>query len=141
VPENILVDTGPLVALFDKDDAYHQTVTRFIRTTNYAFISTTAVLTEVLHLLDFNIAVQLDFLEWVMRGGIMLYDVVQSDIPKITALTRQYSDRPMDFADATLLIAAEATGIRKIISLDSDFDIYRLTGNSMLDNVLRSNNR
>jgi predicted nucleic acid-binding protein len=41
----------------------------------------------------------------------------------------------MDFADATLLIVAEKTGIRKIISIDSDFDIYRLPGKIRIENV------
>lgn len=48
-----------------------------------------------------------------------------------------YRDRPMDFADATLLIAAEPTGLRQVISIDSDFDIYHLSGNSAVENVFR----
>jgi predicted nucleic acid-binding protein len=43
----------------------------------------------------------------------------------------------MDFADATLVIVAEKTGIRKIISIDSDFDIYRLPGKIKIENVFR----
>jgi predicted nucleic acid-binding protein len=41
----------------------------------------------------------------------------------------------MDFADATLVIAAEKTGIKKIISIDSDFDIYRLPGKVKIEDV------
>ena len=43
----------------------------------------------------------------------------------------------MDFADATLVIAAEKTGIRKIISIDTDFDIYRLPNKVQIENVFR----
>jgi len=43
----------------------------------------------------------------------------------------------MDFADATLVIIAERTGIRNILSLDSDFDIYRLPGKVLIKNILR----
>ena len=41
----------------------------------------------------------------------------------------------MDFADATLVIAAEKTGIKKIISIDSDFDVYRLPGKVKIENI------
>lgn len=43
----------------------------------------------------------------------------------------------MDFADATLVIAAEKTGIRNIISVDSDFDIYRLPGKVKIQNIFK----
>lgn len=55
---SILVDTGPLIALFDKDDKYHSSIKDFIREGKYKFITTTAVITEVTHMLDFNVNVQ-----------------------------------------------------------------------------------
>ena len=118
--------TGPLIALFDRDDKYHTSIVEFIKNTNYRFISTTAVLTETMYMLDFNTAVQLNFLEWIMKEGVIIHEIKQSNIKRIIDLTKKYSDRPMDFADATLVIAAEERGIRQIISIDSDFDIYRL---------------
>ena len=54
-------------------------------------------------------------------------------IKRIIDLTRKYSDRPMDFADATLVIAAEERGIRQIISIDSD--IYRLYNKMKIENI------
>ncbi|MDR0876532.1 MAG: PIN domain-containing protein [Treponema sp.] len=131
----VLIDAGPLIALFDKDDKYHKKIKKFVSNGRFKFVSTTAVFTEVTHMLDFNINVQIDFLEWVMNRGIVLCEILQSDIAGIIVLTRKYADRPMDFADATLVVAAEKTGIRKIISIDSDFDIYRLPGNVKIKNV------
>jgi predicted nucleic acid-binding protein len=43
----------------------------------------------------------------------------------------------MDFADATLVVTAEKTGIKEIISLDKDFDIYRLPGKEKIRNVYK----
>jgi predicted nucleic acid-binding protein len=134
----VLVDAGPLIALFDKDDKYHNKIKIFLTEKQYKFISTTAVITEVSHMLDFNINVQIDFFEWVMNKGLTLVEMQQSDLPRIIELTKKYSDRPMDFADATLVIAAEKTGIRKIISIDSDFDIYRLPGKVKIKNIFFS---
>lgn len=131
----VLIDTGPLIALFDRDDKYHTSIIEFIKNTNYRFISTTAVLTETMYMLDFNIAVQLNFLEWIMKEGVIIHEIKQSNIKRIIDLTKKYSDRPMDFADATLVIAAEERGIRQIISIDSDFDIYRLYNKMKIENI------
>ena len=131
----VLIDTGPLIALFDRDDKYHTSIIEFIKNTNYRFISTTAVLTETMYMLDFNTAVQFNFLEWIMKEGVIIPEIKQSNIKRIIDLTKKYSDRPMDFADATLVIAAEERGIRQIISIDSDFDIYRLYNKMKIENI------
>jgi len=134
---SILIDSGPLIALFDKDDKYHKKILKFIKEKQYKFISTTAVLTEVTHMLDFNINVQINFLEWIMNEGVIIHEIKQENIVRIIELTKKYCDRPMDFADATLVIAAEKIGIKKIISIDSDFDIYRLPGKVKIENVFK----
>jgi predicted nucleic acid-binding protein len=131
----VLIDAGPLIALFDRDDKYHKKIIRFIAGKKYKFTSTTAVLTEAFYMLNFNINVQIDFLEWIMNDGLILCEIQQPDIPRVIELTKKYADRPMDFADATLVIAAEKTGIRTIISIDSDFDVYRLPGKIKIENI------
>jgi predicted nucleic acid-binding protein len=133
----ILIDAGPLIALFDKDDKYHSRIIEFLKNGKYKFITTSAVITEVTHMLDFNINVQIDFFRWVLNNGVLFQDIKQSDFGRIIELTMKYCDRPMNFADATLVIAAENTGIRKIISIDADFDIYRLPGKIKIENIFR----
>ncbi|MDR1997765.1 MAG: PIN domain-containing protein [Candidatus Margulisbacteria bacterium] len=135
MPNSVLIDAGPLIALFDKDDKYHKRIKKFISGQKYQFISTVAVVTEVAHMLDFNVNVQLDFLEWIKNNGLNLCAIQQEDIPRIIELTKKYADRPMDFADATLVIAAEKIGVKTIISLDADFDIYRLPGKVRIKNI------
>jgi predicted nucleic acid-binding protein len=134
----ILIDAGPLIALFDKNDNYHERIKDFLRRKNYRFVSTLAVLTEVCYMLDFSIKAQMDFFEWVNRRGLILHDIPQGDLLRISALINQYPDLPMDFADATLVLAAEKRCIGTIISIDSDFDIYRLPGKRMIKNVFRT---
>jgi uncharacterized protein len=131
----ILIDAGPLIALFDRDDNYHKKMIAFVKKGKYKFVTTTAVITEVSHMLDFSIDVQILFLEWIMKEGVLLHEIIQGDINRIIELTKKYCDRPMDFADATLVITAEKTGIHEIISIDTDFDIYRLPGKVMIKNV------
>jgi predicted nucleic acid-binding protein len=135
MPQAILIDSGPLIALFDRDDAYHRRMVAFLKDQPFRFVTTLAVITEVSHMLDFNIKVQIDFFEWVLRRGVILEDITQDDIPRIIMLIKKYQDLPMDFADASLVAIAQKTSLRSIISIDSDFDIYRLPGKLRIQNV------
>jgi len=135
VQDRILIDAGPFIALFDADDNHHVKIKNFIKNQKYCFISTLAVFAEVSHMLDFSVKAQHDFYEWVIRHGVIISDINQHDMLRLLELTDKYSDVPMDFADATLVITAEKTGIREIISLDKDFDIYRLPGREQIRNV------
>ena len=135
--DRILIDTGPLVALFHAGDNHNKNIRDFFSKHRYCFISTLAVFTEVSHLLSVNVNAQHDFYEWAMYHGVIICDVNQNDLTRIAELTLKYKDLPMDFADATLVIAAEKTGIREIVSLDKDFDIYRLPGKEKIRNVYK----
>jgi len=121
--------------IFDKDDKFHRKIVEFIKDKKFRFVTTTAVLTEITHLLDFSVEAQINFFQWILNNGVTIEEVGISDIARIIELTKKYSDQPMDFADATLVVVAERTGIKKIISIDSDFDIYRLPGKVRIENV------
>ena len=135
--DSILIDAGPLIALFDSSDKYHSGIRSFLKEHPFRYVSTIAVFTEVSHMLDFSAAAQRDFYEWVMRKGVFIGDINQNDMLRLVELTEKYADVPMDFADASLIITAEKTGIRQIISLDKDFDIYRLPGKEMISNIYK----
>jgi len=135
VLNSILIDAGPLIALFDSSEKHHRPVKAFLKENPYRYVSTIAVFTEVSHMLDFSTAAQKDFYEWVMFKGVIISDINQNDMPRLVDLTQKYADIPMDFADASLVITAEKTGIREIISLDRDFNIYRLPGKELIRNV------
>ena len=135
--DRILIDAGPLVALFHSGDNHHKRIKEFLAKNQCSFISTLAVFTEATYFLSVNINALRDFYDWVMYKGVIISDINQHDIPRIVELTEKYSDLPMDFADATLVVAAEKSGIRKIISLDKDFDIYRLPGREKIINIYK----
>ena len=56
-----------------------------------------------------------------------------ADYDRLLSLMERYSDRPMDLADATLVLAAERTGYSQILTLDSDFLFYRINDRSSFD--------
>ena len=120
-----LVDSGPLYALFDKDDKYHEIAKGTISKKRFILCTTWPVLTEVAHLLSFNVQSQIGFMQWVERGALQIFDIRSSDIKRIIELSIKYSDLPMDLADASLVTISERESIKTIFSFDSDFSIYR----------------
>lgn len=130
-----LVDTGPLVALFDRRDKWHDTVKDFLARHQLAIVTTWPVLTEVYFLVEQH--VWLDFLEWVNDGAVAIADIPGDQIKRILALSRKYKDLPMDFADASLIVLAELQSQPDIITIDSDFDVYRFGANRKFNNLLR----
>jgi len=124
--KKILIDSGPLIALFDRNDKYHIASIEFIKNNRYELITTIASITEVLHLLDFNRNAQIDFLKWLHSGGVSIEPIITTDFLEIEKLTTKYFDLPMDFADACLVFLGNKLKIDTIATIDRDFDIYRL---------------
>ncbi len=136
--QKTLIDSGPLIALFDKSDRYHQDILEFIKSFDGELISSWAVITEVSHMLDFNLQVQIDFLKWIELKAITLYDIPQDEISNIKEMMEKYLDIPMDLADGTLMHIANKENIKNIISIDSDFDIYRTLKKQGLNNLFQN---
>ena len=79
---------------------------------------------------------------WVMQkqlGQLLLdkllvvYEIQEDDYARLLDLMEKYCDRPMDLADATLVLAAEKTGYQQILTLDSDFLFYRISDRDSFD--------
>ncbi|MBW1787158.1 MAG: PIN domain-containing protein [Deltaproteobacteria bacterium] len=124
----ILIDSGPLIALFDSSDKYHQASINFIKTNKYPLVTTLSSITETLHLLDFNRNAQIDFLEWIYRGAVEIHHIENNDFKRLRELTEKYHDLPMDFADSCLVYLAEKLNLNTIATIDRDFTIYRIQG-------------
>ena len=134
---NTLIDAGPLIALFDKSDKYHERARSTLKQGDVRLTTTWPVITEASHMLDFDVRAQLGLLQWIYRGGVSIHEIDTDGLNRIIALTEKYQDRPMDLADATLVVAAEDTGIREILSIDSDFLIYRTKNKESIVNIFK----
>jgi predicted nucleic acid-binding protein len=122
----ILIDTGPIVAFFDKDDRYHDLCVEILKEIREPFITTWPVLTECFYLLNFSWEVQDSLWLFIQRGGVEIYPLEKDFLIRCRELMKQYRDLPMDLADATLVTLADILGISKIFTLDrKDFSIYR----------------
>ena len=131
----VAVDSGPLVALFDRDDPAHERALAWMQRFSGRLVSTLAVVTEVVYLLDFSPQVQVNFLRWLARGALALQQLSETDFERIAEVMDKYHDLPADFADATLIAVCERLDIREVASLDSDFDIYRFRKRIRFRNV------
>ena len=134
--KKILIDSGPLIALFDASDKYHQEAVNFIKSNKFPLVTTIASITEALHLLDFNRNAQLDFIEWMHRGAVEVQNIEKSDFARIKELTEKYRNLPMDFADSCLVYLAEKLNLNTIATIDRDFTIYRIQGRRKFKTIL-----
>ena len=134
--KKINVDAGPLIALFDKDDKYHNSVIKFLKGFDGQLITSWPVITEVTHLLSFNVNVQTDFLEWLKREAVAIINLENIHLERIIQLSKKYSDVPMDLADSSLIAIAELRNITDIIIIYTDYYIYKTKNKKSLNNLL-----
>ncbi len=134
--KKILIDSGPLIALFDASDKYHDKAVNFIRSNKYPLVTTIASITETLHLLNFNRNAQIDFIEWIHQGAVEIQNIENDDFGRIKDLTEKYRDLPMDFADSCLVYLAEKLSLNTIATIDRDFSIYRIKGKKKFKVIL-----
>lgn len=132
--QKLLVDTGPLVALLHEADRHHRTVTTYLKSFRGSLLTTWPVMTEVWHILP--IRARLKFVRWATLS-LAILDTGEGATNELLRLLEKYKDRPMDLADASLVLLAERTGVFDIMTIDrNDFDVYRARGNIKFRQVL-----
>lgn len=123
-----VIDTGALVAILDASERRHQPCLEALAR-HMPLLTTEAVLTELFHFVQER-SLSLDAAwRFVRSGAIELEPMSDASLPELHALMAKYSDRPMDFADATLVHLAAYKGLNTILTIDhDDFETYRLPG-------------
>ena len=141
VPQGqVLVDSGPLLELFNAADHWHARVVAWLQAhPALALVSTWPVLTEVCALLARRVHNQaaLDFLLWVERGALHVDAPFDSSLAQMRRIAQRFASLPLDLADASIAEAVERLGLRRILSIDADFDVYRDAHGRPLVNLLR----
>jgi uncharacterized protein len=127
VPPAAIVDTGAIIALLDPDEFWHNTCVDTLASLQLPLLTTEAVLTELFHLIAArNLSVEKTW-KFVLSGALVIRPCADSDLPALRALMAQYKDRPMDFADATLVHLAGRESLTTIFTVDrDDFETYRI---------------
>lgn len=122
----ILVDAGPLVALLDRSDSWHDQCQESLSTLSDSLVTVWPVISEAMHLLRFSWEAQASLWEWLETGSVTVLPLMKDDMMRMKELMRKYRDLPMDLADAALVCVAEREKIRRVFTIDrKGFNVYR----------------
>jgi predicted nucleic acid-binding protein len=108
----VIVDTGPLVAFFDRAERHHRWVAERIEELQAPLLICEAVLAEAMYLLA--------------RLSVAFH--VEEHVEPLRKLLQKYRDTPMSLADACVVRMAEIYDRHDVLTLDSDFSVYRKHG-------------
>jgi uncharacterized protein len=124
----ILADTGFFVALGNRNDTFYSQVQQQLSILKEPLITTYPVIVETSYLLyeRSGQTAQFRFLRQLTTGSIQVFNFQAKHLERAIQLMQQYADLPMDFADASLVVLAEALNENRILTTDiRDFSIYR----------------
>jgi len=134
---NVLIDAGPLVALFATDDRHHlhyDSLVTELAGQGLRLVTTWPCVVEASYSLDSPWRFEL--LAWVEQGGVQVFPFDAAHLSVMLPWMRRYTEthkRDMDLADASLLWLAHETGLREIMTIDvRDFARYRLPAGEAL---------
>lgn len=121
-----LCDTGPLFALVDSTQTQHIPVIKTLAKISTPLVTTWACFAEAMYLsLDRGgWRMQEQLCKLLLDNILTFYEIKNTEYHRLFVLLEKYRDRPMDLADATLVIAAEGLKENNILTLDSDFFFY-----------------
>ena len=129
MPASALIDTGAILALLDRTDRWHRICVEAFEQLRLPLPTSEAVLTELFHLVGDSGHEMETAWRVVRSGAIVLASIEDSELSQIHALMTRYADRPMEFADATLVHLAKRERLATVFTVDrAAFDTYRIEG-------------
>jgi predicted nucleic acid-binding protein len=120
-----LTDSGPLVALLDRSDQHHRWAREQFDHVPCPVLTCEGAIAEVAHLLGAARVPSWGVLELMEREVVAVRFDLEAGLDRVLALMKKYSDTPMDFVDACLVGMTEAKRDCRLLTLDSDFKVYR----------------
>jgi hypothetical protein len=124
-----LIDTGAILALLDRTDRWHRICSDAFLQLRLPLVTSEAVLTELFHMLGDTRREMEAAWKFLRSGALVLAAIEDSELQQVRALMSRHWDRPMDFADATLVHLAKRESLSTIFTVDyADFETYRIHG-------------
>lgn len=128
----VIVDTGPLVALLNRRDTHHKWVVQQLGDIQPPMLTCEAVLAEATYLTRTVAGARAALIEMLGEGFLNIGMALTDHHSAILAMVRRYTDVPMSLADACLVRLAELYPQSLVLTLDSDFAIYRKNGRQVI---------
>lgn len=125
---SLLIDTGPLYAMMDRDDGWHDRVVTFLITTQLKLIVPVTVLPEVCYLISAHLGseAEIKFLQSIRRQELTVEFLKKEDLPRAADIMAKYADNALSFVDASIVAVAERLKIRSVLTTDRrHFSIVR----------------
>jgi predicted nucleic acid-binding protein len=117
--KSLLLDTGPLVAYLDKKDPAHDESALSLDGFSGQLHTTSAVISEAMHFVAAGNDGPALLAEFVTASQTLVHNLAQPpDLRAAAVLMAAYSNVPMDYADATLVLLAERLNVFDILTLD-----------------------
>ena len=132
----VIVDTGPLVALLNGKDNAHAWVVQQLQDIQPPMVTCESVLAEATYLTRQTLGARVALIEMVGEGFLTIGMAVADHHSALLAMVRRYADVPMSLADACLVRLAELFPQSLVLTLDSDFSVYRKNGRQVIE-ILR----
>lgn len=121
----VLLDTGCVVALLDRSETHHAACRQALASATGPLVTCEAVIAESCHLLRRHKGAAETILENVERGVFRIPMRLDESTGEVRVLMKRYARVPMALADACLVVLAERLETGRILTLDSDFQVYR----------------
>lgn len=130
---NVILDTSPLVAFIDKGDNFHNWARETWKNLAIPLFTCEAVISEACFLLQRTHSGQ-DVVMSMFEAGLITIPLhLNDEIGTIRELMKRYQNVPMSLADACLVRMSELISGSGVLTLDSDFLVYRKHKNQMID--------
>jgi uncharacterized protein len=121
----VLLDTGVIVALLDRSEDAHQACAKALLKLQAPIITCEAVIAESCYLLRSLSGAPEAVIDNVAAGIFQIPFQISKEAAGIKQIFRKYRDRKIDLADACLILLASEFETAEVLTLDSDFAIYR----------------
>jgi predicted nucleic acid-binding protein len=133
----VILDTGPLVALMDRQDRHHLWVQSQLKNLTFPLLTAEAVIIETCFLLQRQDSSLVSLVFNALKNGfISIPFVLDQEHQPIHILLEKYASVPMSVADACLVRMSETWGQAHVFTLDSDFRIYRKNRNEIIPCII-----
>ncbi|MCT7995053.1 type II toxin-antitoxin system VapC family toxin [Laspinema olomoucense] len=132
----IILDTGPLAALLNKRDTWHEWLKQELAQVKPPLLTCESVISEACFLLKNLHNDQESVIFLLNNGTIQIPFRLNEEAASIQELSRRYQSIPMSLADACIVRMAELYPDSVVLTLDSDFTIYRKNRNQEIPVIM-----
>ncbi|MDX1389211.1 MAG: PIN domain-containing protein [Acidobacteriota bacterium] len=132
----IIVDTGPVVALLNRKDRHHAWAETVWAEVEAPLLTCEAVVAESCYLLRNLDGGSFAVMELIRRGAVALAFSLAEESQAVGRLIKRYRDVPISLADACLVRMSELLTESEVMTLDGDFRIYRRQGRRVIPTMM-----